>query len=133
MLRRVLYNLQLEHDINRMQHEIDETSRILDMLASTPFKTDIERGRPEVYLSRDSIKSEKKISSAMLGSSPKRRRLLPKTPVVGASRMDIVCQTEQIKDLIDLLPSGNLNHICQTGNQPVKHQRTSPQLLQRMG
>ncbi|KAH3857708.1 hypothetical protein DPMN_100320 [Dreissena polymorpha] len=100
MLRRELHNLQLENEKKRMQHEIDETIIRLEMLASTPFKTDIERGRPEVYSLRDGINSEKKMSSTtpMLGSSPKPRRLLPKTPVVGASRMDMACQTEQIKD-----------------------------------
>ncbi|KAH3708005.1 hypothetical protein DPMN_067444 [Dreissena polymorpha] len=37
-------------------------------------------------------------ATPMLGSSPKPRRLLPKTPVVGASSMDMACQTEHIKD-----------------------------------
>ncbi|KAH3730695.1 hypothetical protein DPMN_056687 [Dreissena polymorpha] len=100
MLRRELHKLQLEHEINRMQHEIDETSMKLDMLASTPFRTDIECGRSEVYSLKDGIKFMKKMSSTtpMLCSSPKPMRLLPKTPDNGASRMDMTCQTEQIKD-----------------------------------
>ncbi|KAH3721302.1 hypothetical protein DPMN_064222 [Dreissena polymorpha] len=82
-----------------MQHEIDETSMRLEMLASTPFRTDIERVRPEVYSLRDGIKYEKIMPSGtpMLVSSPHPRRLLPKTPIVGASRMDMACQTEHIK------------------------------------
>ncbi|KAH3847330.1 hypothetical protein DPMN_089650 [Dreissena polymorpha] len=63
MLRRELHNLQLEHKIQRMQHEIDETSMRLEMLASTPF-TDKERVRPKVYSLRDGIKSEKIISDS---------------------------------------------------------------------
>ncbi|KAH3888519.1 hypothetical protein DPMN_012555 [Dreissena polymorpha] len=38
MLRQELHKLQLEHEINRMQHEIDEASMRLDMLASPPLK-----------------------------------------------------------------------------------------------
>ncbi|KAH3737248.1 hypothetical protein DPMN_043831 [Dreissena polymorpha] len=116
MLRRELHSLQLEHEIKKMQHEIDETSMRLEMCASTPFRTYIERGRPEVNSLRDGIKSEKKMSSTtpMLGSSPKPRRLLPKTPVVGASRMDMTCCTEQIKDnrLDRFVTKRKLNHIC---------------------
>ncbi|KAH3881476.1 hypothetical protein DPMN_005402 [Dreissena polymorpha] len=110
---------------------------LLEMLASTPFRTDIERVRPEVYSLRDGIKYEKLMQSAtaMLGSPPHPRRLLPKTPIFGASRMGMACQTEHIKDY-------RLDRFA-TKRKPETHmsdresagptEKRSPQLLQSMG